>query len=123
MSWNTRRYLQGWADAEAIHHREGLEPVRRFHDALMGTSAVDEYEVGVRSFLEQKSGTVKPMETPLLATDRCDRCGVQAYVRATLPSDLELLFCAHHWGEHQDRVRPLAVSVHDETKMLVAPKG
>jgi len=36
----------------------------------------------------------------LTAVDRCDRCGAQAYVRALLPSGLELLFCAHHNRRH-----------------------
>ena len=30
----------------------------------------------------------------LLATDRCDRCGAQAYVRVNLASGGELMFCA-----------------------------
>jgi hypothetical protein len=36
-------------------------------------------------------------------TDRCDRCGAQAYHRTTLPScgDLQLLFCAHHGRENE----------------------
>ena len=33
----------------------------------------------------------------LNATDRCDACGAQAYVRVILESTGgELLFCAHH---------------------------
>jgi hypothetical protein len=30
----------------------------------------------------------------------------------------ELLFCAHHAREHADRLREIAVSVHDETDKL-----
>ena len=33
--------------------------------------------------------------SPLTASDRCDRCGAQAYVRVTLTSGGELLFCSH----------------------------
>ena len=55
--------------------------------------------------------------TPLTALDRCDRCGAQAYVRATLLSGSELLFCAHHWREHEAKIRPIA-TVHDETTRL-----
>ena len=33
--------------------------------------------------------------TSLTAVDRCDRCGAQAYVRATLLNGGELLFCGH----------------------------
>ena len=38
----------------------------------------------------------------LTAADRCDRCGAQAYLRVTMPSGGELLFCAHHARAHQD---------------------
>ena len=34
------------------------------------------------------------------ATDRCDRCGAQAYVAAAF-SKAVLLFCAHHGNENQ----------------------
>ncbi len=54
----------------------------------------------------------------LLATDRCDRCGAQAYVRVTLAGGGDLLFCAHHFREHEDRLRPLAAEIHDETARL-----
>ena len=56
--------------------------------------------------------------SPLTATDRCDRCGAQAYVRTTLTSGYELLFCSHHWRENEDRLRELAVTIHDETGRL-----
>lgn len=57
--------------------------------------------------------------TPALtAEDRCDRCGAQAYLRVELHSGGELLFCAHHAREHGDKLREIAVSVHDETHKL-----
>lgn len=38
---------------------------------------------------------------PLLKlTDRCDRCGAQAFMRATRPDAGEVLFCAHHGRLH-----------------------
>ena len=55
----------------------------------------------------------------LNATDRCDRCGAQAYVRVELAGGTELLFCAHHAREHEDKLREIAVSIHDETGRLV----
>jgi hypothetical protein len=58
------------------------------------------------------------MEATLTAVDRCDRCGAQAYVRAVLPSADELLFCAHHWGMHREKLEQLAVLVQDETARL-----
>ncbi len=52
------------------------------------------------------------------ATDRCDRCGAQAYLRVELDGGGELLFCAHHAREHGDKLRAIAVQVHDETDRL-----
>jgi hypothetical protein len=57
--------------------------------------------------------------TPLSAVDRCDRCGAQAYLRVELTGGGELLFCAHHAREHGDKLRSIAVSVHDETSKLL----
>ena len=58
---------------------------------------------------------------PLTAIDRCDRCGAQAYVRVTLVAGGDLLFCGHHFREHEARLRPLAVEVQDETAKLTVP--
>ena len=58
-------------------------------------------------------------ERPALnATDRCDRCGAQAYVRVELSSGLELLFCAHHARAHHDKLQDVAATIHDETGRL-----
>lgn len=59
----------------------------------------------------------------LNATDRCDRCGAQAYVRVSLSSGAELMFCAHHAREHEDKLREVAVSIHDETGRLEDAKA
>ncbi len=56
--------------------------------------------------------------SPLTATDRCDRCGAQAYVRATMESGFDLLLCAHHFHENEARLREIAVSVQDESDRL-----
>lgn len=62
------------------------------------------------------------MSTPVLdaltATDRCDRCGAQAYVRVTLPSGGELLFCGHHGRAHSAKLSQVALRIHDETDKL-----
>lgn len=61
------------------------------------------------------------MSTPVIddrtlsASDRCDRCGAQAYLRVTLSSGSELLFCAHHARAHEDKLRQVALRIHDET--------
>ena len=54
----------------------------------------------------------------LSATDRCDRCGAQAYVRVVLDGGSDLLFCSHHWNEHENKLRPVAREVIDETHRL-----
>jgi hypothetical protein len=58
------------------------------------------------------------LATPLTAADRCDRCGAQAYVRATLPGGGELLFCAHHARAHEAVLRPRAIEWSDQTDRL-----
>ncbi len=59
--------------------------------------------------------------TPLTAADRCDRCGAQAYVRATLPGGTDLLFCGHHGNAHRPSLLVAGAAIHDETdKLLVA---
>jgi hypothetical protein len=55
---------------------------------------------------------------PLTAADRCDRCGAQAYLRATMPSGGELMFCAHHAKAHSEKLRQVALNIHDETARL-----
>lgn len=54
----------------------------------------------------------------LNAADRCDRCGAQAYMRVTLQTGGELLFCAHHARAHQDKLRQVALNIQDETHKL-----
>ncbi len=54
----------------------------------------------------------------LTASDRCDRCGAQAYLRVTLNSGGELLFCGHHGRAHSDKLNQVALKIHDETGKL-----
>ena len=54
----------------------------------------------------------------LNALDRCDRCGAQAYLRVTLASGGELLFCAHHGKKYEESLRSIAAQIHDETDKL-----
>ena len=54
----------------------------------------------------------------LSATDRCDRCTAQAYVRVMLSGGGDLQFCAHHWTRHEEALRPQAENVIDETHRL-----
>jgi hypothetical protein len=48
---------------------------------------------------------------PLQVSDRCDRCGARAKVRAVLSTGGELLFCGHHARAHENRLRQDAVSL------------
>ncbi|GAA1480580.1 hypothetical protein GCM10009624_10200 [Gordonia sinesedis] len=52
-----------------------------------------------------------PTTLPLTAADRCDRCGAAAKVRAVLPAGGELLFCRHHFNEHETRLVELSATV------------
>lgn len=66
------------------------------------------------------TGTLSPLsDRPrLTAADRCDRCGAQAYVRVVLAGGGELLFCNHHYGEHEGKLAHIAVAVDDERSNL-----
>ncbi|MFC4223670.1 DUF7455 domain-containing protein [Lysinibacter cavernae] len=56
-------------------------------------------------------------ERPLTGLDRCDSCGSQAYIRATMGTS-ELLFCAHHGNKHKEKLAPLVSAWHDESHKL-----
>jgi hypothetical protein len=59
------------------------------------------------------------LDAPVLSsTDRCDRCGAQAYVLAELPGGSALLFCGHHWSNHEAALRPKVVKLTDELHRL-----
>ncbi len=65
----------------------------------------------------------EPVEAPALtAADRCDYCGARAWVRVTLPTG-QLLFCAHHAHQHMAALREKAVSIQDDTHLLVADEN
>ena len=78
--------------------------------------------------------TVKAAEPPMQLTDMCDSCGYsddrgytgqlrqsaisQAYVRATLPSGKELLFCGHHAASHEVMLLAIGAVFYDERERL-----
>ena len=53
----------------------------------------------------------------LLANDRCDVCGAQAYIRVELESG-QLLFCAHHGNANKSKLEPLIINWHDQSEDL-----
>jgi hypothetical protein len=79
--------------------------------ATLGLTPMDRNEATVTT-------ATAPSPAALTASDRCDRCGAQAYLRVELQSGGELLFCAHHAREHGDKLRKIAATVLDETHKL-----
>ena len=61
----------------------------------------------------------EPVSESLNANDRCDSCGAQAYVRATLQFG-ELLFCLHHATLNKAALEPVTLKWHDESDKLLA---
>lgn len=53
----------------------------------------------------------------LTALDRCDRCGSQAWVKATGVNG-ELLFCSHHYNKVKDSLSKWAFEIINETERL-----
>ena len=64
-----------------------------------------------------------PNTEALTAADRCDRCGAQAYVRATLVTGGELLFCGHHAAEFRPALETVGAVFHDESGRLADTPG
>ena len=63
--------------------------------------------------------STETIERPALnASDRCDRCGAQAYVRAMLEDGFELLFCAHHGREHGSKLKDSNFKIQDESDRI-----
>jgi hypothetical protein len=54
----------------------------------------------------------------LTGLDRCDSCGAQAYVRATMSTG-DLLFCAHHGAQFKEKLSATALEWHDESYRLL----
>ena len=51
-------------------------------------------------------------QAPIALTERCDKCGAQAKVRATLANG-ELYFCGHHARETGNTLVLQAIQVYD----------
>jgi len=66
----------------------------------------------------ENSSAVELVNTQLTASDRCDSCGAQAYIRVVVSSG-ELLFCAHHGRKYQEKLSVIAQSWHDESTKLL----
>lgn len=69
--------------------------------------------------MQSLDSEITESDKSLLATDRCDVCGAQAYIRVSLATG-ELLFCAHHGRANKEKLEPIAISWHDESAKLLA---
>lgn len=52
------------------------------------------------------------------ATDRCDRCGAEAFVRVTFPGDSELLMCGHDFAQHEQKLLVAATAISDQRAFI-----
>ena len=60
--------------------------------------------------------TLDTLAPELTRQDRCDRCGAQAFVMATIPTadGMELLFCGHHFRAHELKLVAAGATIQDE---------
>ncbi|MCW2501161.1 MAG: hypothetical protein JWN87_2837 [Frankiales bacterium] len=63
--------------------------------------------------------TTQMLTPELTITDRCDRCGAQAFIRAVFLAG-ELTFCGHHGRELLGSLRRQAVLIEDGTELINA---
>lgn len=57
----------------------------------------------------------------LTTADRCDGCSSQAWVRAWIGEEgRELLFCGHHFHQHEGRLTALGAVWDDQTHRINA---
>lgn len=84
----------------------------------------DETHDVIVKFSESGSGLLDSHLPPepyrINALDRCDRCGVQAWVEVTFSNSTTLLFCSHHYNKHEMALtaNPDVVNVLDERERL-----
>lgn len=65
------------------------------------------------------AATMSHATAELTRQDRCDRCGAQAFARATLPGEGGvLLFCGHHFRNHESALVDAGAQIHDERHRL-----
>lgn len=50
-------------------------------------------------------------------SDRCDKCGAQAFMLMTLKSG-DLMFCAHHGREYRPLMEKDALLITDESEFI-----
>jgi len=58
------------------------------------------------------------MDQRMNSTDRCDRCGSEAYFMALKDDKHPLLFCVHHGRKHQDHLVNAGWDILDESERI-----
>lgn len=53
-------------------------------------------------------------------SDRCDKCGAQAYFRVIFTSGSELDFCKHHFDRYKDNFGDNVFAIEDDSRELVS---
>lgn len=56
-----------------------------------------------------------PDATTSVASERCDRCGAAAKVRAVLPGGGDLVFCQHHANRYREQLEKAAAEVSESS--------
>lgn len=69
--------------------------------------------------IDEETQIQSQISPELTASDRCDICGAQAYIRVFLATG-ELMFCSHHGNEKKAQLSPIALSWQDETEKLLS---
>ncbi len=62
----------------------------------------------------------QPRTRVLAVTDRCDRCGAQAYVR-TSPG--QMLWCAHHFRAHEPALTAAKITATADDRWALTEKA
>ena len=63
------------------------------------------------------------MSDRMSPTDRCDRCGSEAYFMAIKDDLHPLLFCVHHRREYEDRLTDTGWEILDESARIEAKES
>lgn len=63
--------------------------------------------------------TAVKLKNKLTILDKCDKCGVQAYVKVVLKNEKGVLFfCGHHARINKDKMKGLIYKWFDETNRI-----
>ena len=78
--------------------------------------------------LTETEGAEETQSSPsniLTNADRCDQCGVQAFIWVNMPNSQNgLLFCIHHFNRNESELRKVAIDFIDERyKINVKPSA